>query len=142
MTNLEPCPFCGGKELYGIQRLDNANGRLAVYCGKCKTIFSFVGDKTTADNEESLSANIKKKWNTRLTLPDKPLTIKELIEMKDEPVWVVFCFNKNSGHWKVCHGLCDSEKHKREIIRFDIGDYEYIDEYGKKWVAYRNPPKD
>jgi len=73
---------------------------------------------------------------------NKPLTLEELIEIDGEPVWITLPFNKYTGHWAICYGLRDRKKHGRELVDFGMGSYEYMDEYGEEWIAYRNKPKE
>ena len=66
-----------------------------------------------------------------LTPPNEPLTLKELREMDDEPVW---CCPKNDsakGSWMIV-GPTGCE---------NITSFAIYDDYGTGWLAYRRPPE-
>lgn len=66
-----------------------------------------------------------------LTTPNEPLTLKELREMDDEPVW---CCPKNDsakGSWMIVGpNGCEN-----------ITSFAIYDDYGTGWLAYRRPPE-
>ena len=66
-----------------------------------------------------------------LTPPNEPLTLKELREMDDEPVW---CCPKNDsakGSWMIVGpNGCEN-----------ITSFAIYDDYGTGWLAYRRPPE-
>ena len=66
-----------------------------------------------------------------LTPPNEPLTLKELREMDDEPVW---CCPKNDsakGSWMIVGpNWCEN-----------ITSFAIYDDYGTGWLAYRRPPE-
>ena len=66
-----------------------------------------------------------------LTPPNEPLTLKELREMDDEPVW---CCPKNDsakGSWMIVGpNGCEN-----------ISSFAIYDDYGTGWLAYRRPPE-
>ena len=63
--------------------------------------------------------------------PNEPLTLKELREMDDEPVW---CCPKNDsakGSWMIVGpNGCEN-----------ITSFAIYDDYGTGWLAYRRPPE-
>ena len=63
--------------------------------------------------------------------PNKPLTLEELREMDDEPVW---CCPKNDsakGSWMIVGpNGCEN-----------ITSFAIYDDYGTGWLAYRRPPE-
>lgn len=67
-----------------------------------------------------------------LTPPNEPLTMEELREMDDEPVW---CCPKNDsakGSWMIVGpNGCEN-----------ITSFAIYDDYGTGWLAYRRPPED
>lgn len=67
-----------------------------------------------------------------LPSPNEPLTLKELREMDDEPVW---CCPKNDsakGSWMIVGpNGCEN-----------ITSFAIYDDYGTGWFAYRRPPED
>lgn len=68
---------------------------------------------------------------TALSPPNEPLTLKELREMDDEPVW---CCPKNDsakGSWMIVGpNGCEN-----------ITSFAIYDDYGTGWLAYRRPPE-
>ena len=66
-----------------------------------------------------------------LTPPNEQLTLKELREMDDEPVW---CCPKNDsakGSWMIVGpNGCEN-----------ITSFAIYDDYGTGWLAYRRPPE-
>lgn len=66
-----------------------------------------------------------------LTPPNEALTLKELREMDDEPVW---CCPKNDsakGSWMIVGpNGCEN-----------ITSFAIYDDYGTGWLAYRRPPE-
>ena len=66
-----------------------------------------------------------------LSPPNEPLTLKELREMDDEPVW---CCPKNDsakGSWMIVGpNGCEN-----------ITSFAIYDDYGTGWLAYRRPPE-
>lgn len=66
-----------------------------------------------------------------LTPPNEPLTMEELREMDDEPVW---CCPKNDsakGSWMIVGpNGCEN-----------ITSFAIYDDYGTGWLAYRRPPE-
>lgn len=66
-----------------------------------------------------------------LAPPNKPLTLEELREMDDEPVW---CCPKNDsakGSWMIVGpNGCEN-----------ITSFAIYDDYGTGWLAYRRPPE-
>lgn len=62
---------------------------------------------------------------------ERPLTLKELREMDDEPVW---CCPKNDsakGSWMIVGpNGCEN-----------ITSFAIYDDYGTGWLAYRRPPE-
>ena len=67
---------------------------------------------------------------TALSPPNEPLTLKELREMDDEPVW---CPKNDSakGSWMIVGpNGCEN-----------ITSFAIYDDYGTGWLAYRRPPE-
>lgn len=67
------------------------------------------------------------------TQPNEPLTLEELRKMEGD---IVYCVPLNDWAKVVTYGL----------LFFGTDEYknwnELIDGYGKKWLAYRHPPKE
>lgn len=69
--------------------------------------------------------------------PDLPLTLEELREMDDQPVWLVGVsrYNKSKGRWDICNwldGILGTFPNCMESPR--------IEDYGITWWAYRRKP--
>ena len=64
---------------------------------------------------------------------NKPLTLDELRKMEGEPVWVVF---GECGDWRI-PDFIDIGAY-RGFIRFTDRSSEFLDDYGKDWLAYRH----
>lgn len=101
-------------------------------------------------------SNIMRNWVNRqptLTPQNKPLTIKQLLRQKEEPVYIV-SKEYNVYSWFFLEspdGLCiDYDENQQKIIsyctalRFINHKKEskvfYNDECNKTWFAYRHPP--
>ena len=68
----------------------------------------------------------------------KPLTIQDLIQMQDQPVWLKYLHNPVCDRWGIVEGASEIEGQKYLFLR---GEYGYS-EYGKGVVAYRYKPKE
>ena len=69
MERLNPCPFCGCKEIYEISRDDYLTGeRPQIFCNGCKVIVEVENDSPyVADDEriQCLRDKLIKSWNGR-----------------------------------------------------------------------------
>lgn len=66
-----------------------------------------------------------------LTQPNEPLTLKELREMDDEPVWCCPKNDSDKGSWMIVGpNGCEN-----------ITSFAIYDDYGTGWLAYRRPPE-
>lgn len=70
--------------------------------------------------------------------PNEPLTLEELREMVNQPVWVQFPDFPEYGSWRIVVGV-NTEGGERTLYCW--GDYTCRD-YGETRLAYRRPPKD
>lgn len=76
-----------------------------------------------------------------LTQPNEPLTLEQLREMDEEPVYVVP--KDKPAH---CGGWCGVTVWKCDrysyvsLLRDADSDWGF-EEYGKTWIAYRHPPE-
>lgn len=70
MSELKPCPFCGGEAKIGDA---------SVYCNDCPAI---VWAWPYEDIESAITT-----WNRRAQQPNKPLALEKLKQMDGEPVW-------------------------------------------------------
>ena len=76
-----------------------------------------------------------------LTQPNEPLTLEELREMDEEPVYVVPKDKPaHCGGWcGVTVWKCDRYSYVSLLKDADSG--WGFEEYGKTWIAYRRPPE-
>ena len=134
MSELKPCPFCGGEaEILGgpenwtptFYDPDSGGGPIAVSCKTCACGLHFFDDY-----EEAITA-----WNRRAQPENKPLTLEELREMDGEPVWV-HRLEDNQGWWVVIKST------ERDKVTTDYGGYFEFADYGKTWLAYRRKPEE
>ena len=66
-----------------------------------------------------------------LTPPNEPLTLEELREMDDEPVWCCAKGQPINGAWMLV-GANGCE---------NLTSFAVFDDYGIEWLAYRRPPE-
>lgn len=67
--------------------------------------------------------------------PNEPLTLEELREMVEEPIWIEAPDMPNLHGWAINYGLDPDVMH---IQYAEIG----LDVYGKTWLAYRRRPEE
>ena len=68
----------------------------------------------------------------------KPLTIDELIQMQDQPVWVKYLEEPEQGKWGIVEAASEIAGNKYLFLR---GVYGYF-MYEEGVVAYRHKPKE
>ena len=72
-----------------------------------------------------------------LTPPNEPLTLEELREMNEEPVWIQNLEEPTKSQWRLLYW--DREKY---LVLQGISVRGYLlEEYGESWLAYRCPPE-
>ena len=72
-----------------------------------------------------------------LTPPNEPLTLDELREMNEEPVWVQNLEEPEKSQWRLLYW--DRGKY---LVLQGISVRGYLmEEYGESWLAYRRPPE-
>lgn len=60
MSELKPCPFCGGEAELNIQEIEPHWMSASIICTKC-----YIQMVRAADTEEEAIDGIKRDWNTR-----------------------------------------------------------------------------
>lgn len=93
-------------------------------------------DDFDAKRREALNMAIKALQTQKFTLPNGPLTINELREMEDEPVYIS---NVDSGYYAFVREVLD-----HSVWVFDkTGNCILlpISTFGKDWLAYCHKPK-
>ncbi|NBK77315.1 restriction alleviation protein, Lar family [bacterium D16-76] len=131
---LKPCPFCGG-EAEEYSTTGSLLSHMTYWTIRCKTCGGH-GEITTHPKSATEA------WNRRYEPPNEPLTLEELREMVNEPIWIVFDGSdhpKGASHWYLFHGylsgtyvvtgFIDTWKLKRSA-------------YGKTWLAFRRRPEE
>ena len=95
MTNLKPCPFCGGEAAmktryigYGSIGLGE-HDEYRVVCKECRS---------SSDEYRSI-AEAAAAWNRRAEPENEPLTLDELREMDAEPLFGHRSGKHNNTHW-------------------------------------------
>lgn len=68
----------------------------------------------------------------------RPLTIQELIQMQDQPVWLEYQKYPELNRWGVVEGVSEIDGKKYLYLR---GEWGYC-EYEKGVIAYRHKPKE
>lgn len=72
-----------------------------------------------------------------LTLPNEPLTLEELREMNEVPVWIQNLEEPAKSQWRLLYW--DRGKY---LVLQGISVRGYLmEEYGESWLAYRRPPE-
>lgn len=106
--------------------------------------FEVLGfDPITVDQVcQKIRAEKLKRWYDRLKEAreenQKPLTIKDLIKMQDQAVWVQPKGDPLNGSWGVVEGASESEG-KTYLYLWDAPGYCLI---GDEYEAYRHKPKE
>ena len=120
MSDLKPCPFCGGIPAV----VEDGYKAIAVHCFNC-------GADITAESEKKARAT----WNRRAQPANEPLTLEQLRKMYDEPVWVVCGIYAD---WRIPEFI--DEGGYKGFIKFTDRSAEPISDYGKTWVAFAHKP--
>ena len=117
-------------------------------CKEKPPAVAYIDDRAICfdGHPEALLKKIKnfQPWykNPTLTQPNEPLTLEELREMDEEPVYVVPKDKPaHCGGWcGVTVWKCDRYSYVSLLRDADSG--WGFEEYGKTWIAYRRPPEE
>lgn len=72
-----------------------------------------------------------------ITQPNEPLTLEQLREMNNEPIWVQNIEEPDKSQWRIIHW----DRGKYLVLQgISVRGY-LLDEYGESWIAYRRPPE-
>jgi hypothetical protein len=132
---IEKCPFCG-KQIAEIGNCKNMEE--CEHFEECPAVEPYVcvvcsinkgGCGASTGYQEGVEKAIAA-WNRRANPENKLLTLEELREMGELPLWVLP--NDEEALWCVWDGAC------AEIPGVDYWRWELKD-YGKTWIAYRRP---
>lgn len=66
---------------------------------------------------------------------NEPLTLEELREMKDMPIWLVNNYEPRNRRWVIVDGVDDATN------TLFVYYYYICENYGEEWLAYRRPPE-
>lgn len=74
-----------------------------------------------------------------LSLSNEPLTLEQLREMNEEPVWCQYIGDTTFASWWM---IVDCEMNKCSSGEWELPfEDEPDDAYGRTWLAYRHPPE-
>lgn len=120
MSELKPCPFCGGEAT--IEEIPGNPDSNDAYCwtAGCK-------ECNIGWYEETKTKAIEK-WNRRAEPENNPLTLEELLEMDENTDVEIVPLKPRLWH-----------AYKEGISTNCFETYRYED-YGKTWFAYRQKP--
>lgn len=72
-----------------------------------------------------------------LTPPNEALTLDELREMNEEPVWVQNMEEPEKSQWRLLYW----DRGKYLVLQGISARGYLMEEYGQSWLAYRRPPE-
>jgi Lar family restriction alleviation protein len=129
MSELKPCPFCGGEaSLFTTDEIGYiGDEHFTVKCNGC-----FCGTGHYADPERAIEA-----WNRCAHPFNDPLTLEQLRKMDREPVWIPIPDGSGYGDWAIVDIGAQTELLK--AVGLDAAHEEC--NYGKTWIAYRHKPE-
>ena len=124
MSELKPCPFCGGEAKFA-HIFENPD-KCMISCRECDGGI----DAVFANEDEAAEY-----WNRRAQPANNPLTLDELRGMDGEPVYIV---GRHYSGWTV-----PWRNAAKYIARCpDEANISYYPkDYGKTWLAYRAKPE-
>ena len=105
-----------------------------------KRIFDTWNNETAPVSWAATYADFKDDIDSILTIPqpsNEPLTLEELWEMNEEPVWIQNLEEPAKSQWRLLYW--DRGKY---LVLQGISVRGYLmEEYGESWLAYRRPPE-
>ena len=125
MSELKPCPMTADEAISALEMcqslmlFDPMTGETHELCEENK------------DNQDLYNACSLAIDALRRVQPAKPLTLEQLRQMYDEPVWVVCGIYKD---WRIPEFI--DEGGYKGFIKFTDRLAEPISDYGKTWLAY------
>lgn len=105
-----------------------------------KRIFDTWNNETAPVSWAATYADFKDDIDSILTIPqpsNEPLTLEELWEMNEVPVWIQNLEEPAKSQWRLLYW--DRGKY---LVLQGISVRGYLmEEYGESWLAYRRPPE-
>ena len=121
-TYLKPCRICGNTEIVYERYGHKAGERWRCWCTKCLACI----DPGWAQDRLA----VRDIWNQEP--PNDPLTLRELLALDGEPVWIESHKVKEWALVFVEGGFC----------RTSAGNIAFLSLYEKSWIAYRRKPEE
>lgn len=146
MSELKPCPKCGGavqvvKSSDPPLRRPERNG-CHIQCNACDLLYGYDTDYAGIYSTE---AEAIATWNR--TPPAHKYTLEELRGMDGQPVYIASlnategCVR--TGSWKICYGVDPSFTHGYvEKVNLNSGIFMNVNDYNKTWAAYDREPEE
>lgn len=73
---------------------------------------------------------------------NKPLTFEQLQQMVGEPIYVVCPKSPEETEWRILNGIDSEPDEEMDTgVHFSDGVWERLEDYGKTWIAYAQPPE-
>lgn len=105
-----------------------------------KRIFDTWNNETAPVSWAATYADFKDDIDSILTIPqpsNEPLTLEELREMNEEPVWVQNLEEPGKSQWRLLYW----DRGKYLVLQGISVQGYLLEEYGESWLAYRYPPE-
>ena len=142
MTNLLPCPFCGGEaEIVDVCNDCLISGKVGIGCSKCPVIIAEYGEYKVFDSEaEAIEA-----WNTRAKQPT--VTVVSEFQPRSEYICQVIDLVAELAQEQdgavLCHPQepvvrCKDCLHATELLD---GTYDCSGYLAETWDYYNDEPK-
>lgn len=100
---------------------------------RCLAYLIGCGPQATHENVEAVKMSLEALLEKAERENPAPLTLEELLQMEGEPVWVK---HWHGGEWIIVYW------DYVERIAYTRKACLHKHEYGEKWIAYRNKPKE
>jgi hypothetical protein len=128
MKELKPC-HCGKLPVITRNAIIGAGFVVECDCG-IKLFYSKEGYGFSTEKQAVET------WNRYAQAVNEPLTLEQLRERIRKPVWIDGAYPNG---WHICFGKRLRKRHGRAVINFGNGVFQFEDEYGKTWLAFRRP---
>lgn len=140
-SELLGCPFCGELAAPGVTNVAGKM-RASIKCNGCGA--SITGDYDSVKDFNKAINALSNKWNTRTTPTPAPLSLEDLKQADNMPVWTVTTGVDGSGRWELLSWHVISVSPYHPVIKCTNlldGECDYpLDTYGKTWNAFTTKP--